>query len=288
MPADVAGPVLVLLEDTTPLATALGAGPVTLAHGDLATVNMAFDGDDLVLLDWALPTAAPGALDIAWFLAGCSSVLEPSRERRPGDLRARLAGPAYDESARCGSPCWRAWCGWAGTRRWTRPSIPIPRAVSGSARDLDWWVRRPGDDPGERSALMDLEHAVPPHGRELGGPGQRRPADQWDGPTPCREWTVRDLVNHVAGEDLWTAPLMQGQHDRGGGRPVRRRPARRRPDPERARRRARGDPQPSPACCPQGGTVHLSYGEEQMDEYVHQLAADHLVHGWDLAVGDRR
>ena len=35
---------------------------------------------------------------------------------------------------------------------------------------------------------------------------------------------------------------------------------------------------------PRGGTVHLSYGEEQLDEYVYQLAADHLVHGWDLAV----
>jgi hypothetical protein len=30
--------------------------------------------------------------------------------------------------------------------------------------------------------------------------------------------------------------------------------------------------------------VHLSYGEEQLDEYLLQLAADHLVHGWDLAV----
>ena len=35
---------------------------------------------------------------------------------------------------------------------------------------------------------------------------------------------------------------------------------------------------------PGGGTVHLSYGEEQMDEYVHQIAADHLIHAWDLAV----
>ena len=35
---------------------------------------------------------------------------------------------------------------------------------------------------------------------------------------------------------------------------------------------------------PSGGTVHLSYGEEQLEEYVQQLVADHLVHSWDLAV----
>ena len=35
---------------------------------------------------------------------------------------------------------------------------------------------------------------------------------------------------------------------------------------------------------PGGGTVHLSYGDEQMTEYVHQLSADHLIHAWDLAV----
>ena len=33
----------------------------------------------------------------------------------------------------------------------------------------------------------------------------------WTAPTPCREWTVRDLVNHVTGEDLWTAPLLRGE-----------------------------------------------------------------------------
>jgi hypothetical protein len=29
--------------------------------------------------------------------------------------------------------------------------------------------------------------------------------------------------------------------------------------------------------------VHLSYGDEDPAEYVHQLSADHLIHGWDLA-----
>jgi len=41
---------------------------------------------------------------------------------------------------------------------------------------------------------------------------------------------------------------------------------------------------------PTGGKVNLSYGPEDVAEYVHQLAADHLVHGWDLAAatgGDR-
>ena len=35
-------------------------------------------------------------------------------------------------------------------------------------------------------------------------------ADQWDLPTPCTEWDVRALVNHVVGEDRWTRPLLQG------------------------------------------------------------------------------
>ena len=55
--------------------------------------------------------------------------------------------------------------------------------------------------------------------------------DQWDAPTPCREWTVRDLVNHVVGEDRWTKPLVDGQDHRGGRRQPRRRPPRRRPGP---------------------------------------------------------
>ena len=35
--------------------------------------------------------------------------------------------------------------------------------------------------------------------------------DQWALPTPCADWDVRTLVNHVVGEDLWTGPLMRGE-----------------------------------------------------------------------------
>jgi uncharacterized protein (TIGR03086 family) len=114
--------------------------------------------------------------------------------------------------------------------------------------------------------------------------------DQWEGPTPCREWNVRDLANHVTGEDLWTPPLMRGNTveevgDRFDGDVLG-------DDPIGSSLAAARDAIRTVAeLLPTGGTVHLSYGEEQMDEYVHQLAADHLVHGWDLAVstgGDAR
>ena len=35
--------------------------------------------------------------------------------------------------------------------------------------------------------------------------------DQWSQPTPCADWDVRMLVNHVVGEERWTVPLMEGK-----------------------------------------------------------------------------
>lgn len=106
--------------------------------------------------------------------------------------------------------------------------------------------------------------------------------DQWDSPTPCTEWTVRDLVGHVVGEDAWTMPLMRGSTieevgssldgDLLGDRPV-----------EVATGTAEEAVRVVSEILPHGGTVHLSYGEEDAGEYVSQLAADHLVHAWDLA-----
>ncbi|MGH3369997.1 MAG: maleylpyruvate isomerase N-terminal domain-containing protein, partial [Nocardioidaceae bacterium] len=105
-------------------------------------------------------------------------------------------------------------------------------------------------------------------------------ADQWDLPTPCARWTVRDLVNHVAGEDRWTVPLMQGQTiaevgDRLDGDLLG-------DDPIAAALEAAKEAVSVVAeRLPRGDKVHLSYGEEDPAEYVWQLAADHLVHGWD-------
>lgn len=104
---------------------------------------------------------------------------------------------------------------------------------------------------------------------------------QWEDPTPCTEWSVRALVNHVVGEDRWTPPLVAGRTiaevgdsldgDLLGDDPI-------------AAARAAGDAAAASVASgvAAGATVHLSYGDEDVVEYAMQLAADHLVHAWDL------
>jgi uncharacterized protein (TIGR03086 family) len=106
--------------------------------------------------------------------------------------------------------------------------------------------------------------------------------EQWDKPTPCSEWNVRVLVNHVVGEDRWTVPLVEGKTigevgsdldgDLLGDDPI-------------SAARAAGDAAIAIVGekLPVGGKVHLSYGDEDLDEYIRQLLADHVIHAWDLA-----
>src|SRR5260370_19201510 len=39
---------------------------------------------------------------------------------------------------------------------------------------------------------------------------ERIAAGQWDLPTPCTEWNVRDLVRHLVSGTSWVAPLVEG------------------------------------------------------------------------------
>jgi hypothetical protein len=137
--ADVAQSVLAVLDDVEPYAAALlASGPTTLVHGDLATVNMAFESDDLVLLDWAMPVAAPGALDVTRFIAGCSSVVGLSREDTIVAYRD-AAGSAYEEAAmRLALLLGLVWLGWNKAL----DSVEHPDLVVRARErdDLDWWV----------------------------------------------------------------------------------------------------------------------------------------------------
>jgi uncharacterized protein (TIGR03086 family) len=110
----------------------------------------------------------------------------------------------------------------------------------------------------------------------------------WASETPCAGWDVRTLVNHVTGEDLWTAPLLAGQTiadvgDRFDGDVLG-------DDPVGAFASAGSEATAASAFVDPGRTVHLSFGDVPASEYLNQLAADHLVHAWDLAAatgGDR-
>jgi uncharacterized protein (TIGR03086 family) len=106
--------------------------------------------------------------------------------------------------------------------------------------------------------------------------------DQWDWPTPCTEWDVRALVNHIVGEDLWTVPLFAGQTiaevgDRFDGDVLGDDPVRRCQQAVRDATAAVGEPGALQRI------VNLSFGDTPAEEYVWQLFADHLIHAWDLA-----
>ena len=138
VPPDVTDAVFALHSDMGPLAEGLRAGPVTLAHGDLATVNMAFEGERLVLLDWAMPVAAPGAVDVARFLIGCAHVVGVPPDEVIARYRA-AAGPAYDDrsmrSALVAALCWLGW----------NKTLDIVESAEEDVRErerasLAWWI----------------------------------------------------------------------------------------------------------------------------------------------------
>ncbi|OEJ34454.1 TIGR03086 family metal-binding protein [Streptomyces subrutilus] len=106
---------------------------------------------------------------------------------------------------------------------------------------------------------------------------------QWDAPTPCTEWSVRDLVNHVTGEQLWIPPLVSEGRTAGemgdafsgdvlGA------------DPVAAWDRASAAAQAAfaaPGALDR--TVRLSYGPALGSAYCSELTADCVVHIWDLS-----
>jgi uncharacterized protein (TIGR03086 family) len=106
--------------------------------------------------------------------------------------------------------------------------------------------------------------------------------DQWELPTPCSDWNVRQLVNHLVYENRWTAPLMGGSTiaevgDRYEGDLLGDSP---RTAWEESAREATGSVQAAGAL---DRTVDLSSGPTPAREYVMQLFADHVIHAWDLA-----
>jgi len=100
--------------------------------------------------------------------------------------------------------------------------------------------------------------------------------------TPCAEWDVSALVEHVIGELLWTSPLLAGRTIADVGSSL------------------EGDHVGSDAVAGTAAAisaaqdavvgvtdwsapVHVSYGDVPAHSYVDEVATDVLVHTWDLA-----
>ncbi|GII78658.1 TIGR03086 family protein [Sphaerisporangium rufum] len=106
----------------------------------------------------------------------------------------------------------------------------------------------------------------------------------WDAPTPCADWTVRELVNHLVVEQLWVPPLLAGatvsdvgdrfDGDRLGGDPVGAWT-----DAAAAAQRALAEPGALDR------DVRLSSGTVKARRYCMEMTADLAVHAWDLARG---
>ncbi|CAM3158048.1 TIGR03086 family metal-binding protein [Stackebrandtia soli] len=106
---------------------------------------------------------------------------------------------------------------------------------------------------------------------------------QWGAPTPCEEWDVRTLVNHVVSETLWVSPLLSGATiaevgDRFDGDQLGDDPA----------ASARSAASAASSAADEAGvldrTTHLSFGDTPSEEYLNQITADLAIHSWDLAV----
>jgi len=110
-------------------------------------------------------------------------------------------------------------------------------------------------------------------------------AQQWHDDTPCSEWDVQALVQHLLYEQLWVPPLFDGLTieqvgDRFDGDLMG-------DDASTWPGLVASSAQAAQAAAARPGalerTVHLSFGEFPGEEYLMQLTADLAIHGWDLA-----
>lgn len=104
---------------------------------------------------------------------------------------------------------------------------------------------------------------------------------QWSRPTPCADWTVRDLLNHLTSEHLWAPHLLRGETleavgDRYAGDVLGE-------DPAGAWRRAIAGSVLAWSQADPAGSVHTSMGQIPVQDYASQMLVDLTVHAWDLA-----
>jgi uncharacterized protein (TIGR03086 family) len=126
--------------------------------------------------------------------------------------------------------------------------------------------------------LVVHHRALQETGRIVAGVGE----DQWHEPTPCDEWDVHELLNHIVSGNRWVRPLVEGETiagvgDRLDGDLVGHSPYMAYEASAADAERAFCEPGALGAMCA------VSYGPIPGEAYCRDRFLDVLVHGWDLA-----
>ncbi|MBL8159218.1 TIGR03086 family protein [Candidatus Saccharibacteria bacterium] len=105
--------------------------------------------------------------------------------------------------------------------------------------------------------------------------------DEFEKPTPDTEWTVRDLAGHLLYELAWVADIVNGKTMEEVGTQY---------DGDLIAGRLQDNWQLTAdratvavEAADLEGTAHLSYGTVTVRDYLEQIAADLLIHAWDLS-----
>lgn len=130
--------------------------------------------------------------------------------------------------------------------------------------------------------MVDLINA---HAKALEATGRRIAAvgtTQWDAPTPCEGWSVRDVVNHIVSGNWWATELaaggtIEGVGDRFDGDVLGDDPVAAYQESAEAVDRIWRRPHALEAMCA------VSYGPVPGSVYLGHRFIDVFIHGWDVA-----
>ena len=103
----------------------------------------------------------------------------------------------------------------------------------------------------------------------------------WDRPTPCSEWDLKQLVNHMVYEVLWIPDLLAGKTvaevgNKYDGDVLSLSPA-------ESWNHATIKAREAVDGMEQSRTVALSHGNVPAEDYIREVSGDVVIHGWDVA-----
>lgn len=138
VPPDVAAAVRAVHEVPAAFAARFGAQPCTVVHADAAHVNIGFEERQVTLIDWALTTWGPPALELVPYLTASASSVDVTREEILASYRV-AAGAAYDDDAvHLALFLGLVELGWNKALDITENEDRLVRERERA--DLDWWV----------------------------------------------------------------------------------------------------------------------------------------------------